>query len=255
MESERFRNQEDPFFSRPKPLALAFWAVFGAVAIFASTWVGPLAFYWSFERPFLRRIVAVEGGAVSRRPVLLAETRAQETWECRAVGDLCVPVPPGALESFEVEGLQAAAKCEGAEIGYSVFPPGLIRQTYLAQLEAVGGHPDPERLPGDAALLRDIFETTPGLFRFGWDARARSEYAARLTAKMRLVRDWPTVRFEIYEQPESETAAALVEYATGEVTAIAVVRGGTLVVGISGDVPDSWKSSPARWIPSEAAAR
>lgn len=248
-------DPEDPFFARPKLGAIALWLALGAALIAASTWVGPVSFYWCFERPFLRRTVAIEGGAICRRPVAVAEGRRAEAWECRKVGDLCVPVPPGDLESFEVRGLEARAKFEKAEVTYSVFPPGFVRELYAAELEAVGGRRGDRELPEEGALFRSIVETTPGLFRFGWSSAERSEYAARLTAKMRLLRDWPTKRLDAYERAEPRAVAILAEYASGETTVIALVPGGTLFANVSGEAPASWKASPALWIPGEAAGR
>lgn len=253
MNPELRETPEDPFFARPKLGAIVLWAAIGAVVIAGSTWVGPVSFYWCFERPFLRRTVAIEGGAIWRRPVAVAESRRAEVWECRQVGDLSVPVPPGDLESFEVRGLEARAKFDKAEVTYSAFPPGFVRELYASQLEAVGGRRGDVALPEEGALLKSIVETTPGLFRFGWGPQERAEYAARLTSKMRLLRDWPTKRLDVYERAEPRAVAILAEYASGETTVIALVPGGILFANVSGEAPASWKASPVPWIPGEAA--
>lgn len=244
------------FLGRPKPLAVALWIALGVVLVYSSTWVGPVTFYLSFQR-FLEGESAAGGRRIVwALPVAAADSAPlpKAAVEYRQLGDLLVPLPSGAPTASERKDSHATVTYPEGRVRYDFFPERFVRDLYAEQLEAIGGKPgDAPETADEVKLLKAIMGTDPGAYRFGWGAAERSEYAARVLSKMRLLRDLPLRRLELSERAEPRAVVVLAEYESGEATVLAVTRRGSVVVQLSETAPEAWKASPALWFPKERA--
>ncbi len=249
MPSEDSGNAPASFHARPKPLALALWVALGAVLLWLSQWAGPVGFWWFFERPFLRHAVAVERGVVCTTPVVVLESRP-DAWTVRELGGLGARQPPGTVLGVERNGNDTTVRLEEGTILYSPLPEGFFREVYRSEREAVGGRSGAPK--DEVALVRSILETVPGAYRLSWTPEARCDYAARLTSKMRILRDRPVRRLEVCVRAEPHALAVLAEYISGQATIISVTERGSVVAQLSEKVPPAWLETPEHWIPGEA---
>lgn len=242
-------NAPRPFCSRPKPLALALWVGLGALVFWLSQWAGPVGFWWFFERPFLKHAVAVERGVVCTAPVAVPGSHPCD-WTLRQMGGLGARQPPGKVLGVERNGADTTVRLEEGTILYSPLPEGFFRGVYLSQLSAVGGKEGATM--DEVSLVRSVIDTIPGAYRLGWTPEERCDYAARLTSKMRILRDRPVRRLEVCERAEPRALVVLAEYVSGQATVICVTQRGGVVAQMSEKVPAEWLERPSLWLPGEA---
>jgi hypothetical protein len=107
----------------------------------------------------------------------------------------------------------------------------------------------------DIDLCRQIVQTTPREYRFGWGSKDRRTYAARLLAKFSLWRDLPVRRLEISERAKPSAISILAEYQEGLTTVLVVTEQGSVVIVLPEDAPAEWKVSPSLWLPKDAEER
>lgn len=229
-----------------RPFILAAWILLGAVLIYLSTWVGPVAFYFYFQKKI--EDGKISDGVVWSSPQAVAMA-ATSGWSHRDHEGLRVPLPPGDLESFEAEGKLLIAKFAEGQVSYQRFPSGFISELYRSELERIGGELGPP--VSDSALLRDIVTETPETYRFDWPAPERTRYAARVLCKMLLWVDRPVRRLAMTETRAPDRACVLAEYEDGSAKVLAVAGGGSLVVLLPKDAPAAWKESPGNWFPGK----
>lgn len=241
------------FLGRPKPWALVLWTAVAAVVIYSSTWVGPVSFYLTFQRMVAGKGAPGESGdgpLAWATPVASAAPAPAAGY--RVLGGLLVPLPPGTPSDVDWGETEATATYPEGRVRYDLLPERFVLDLYAQQIEALGRR-GRERLD-EAVLFRRILETVPAEFRFGWDDETRTEYAARMLAKLRLLRDLPVRRLELAERDEPRASAALVEFASGEATVLVVAPEGGVAIQLPEKAPSSWKASAALWLPREHAA-
>jgi hypothetical protein len=225
------------------------WVVVCAVLLYFSSWIGPLAFYYRFQKPLQEGRFGVPNGIVWSWPraVALARTPA---WDYRKHGRYLLPIPPGHFTGFRDEGFFTVAVCDEGEIRYRCFPPNFIRSLFRSELEKIGG--EAMELPVDPILLAAIVRVNPNDYSFRWCAEERSLYTARILTKMRLFDDRPVRRMELAERPEPPGLSVLVDYEDATTKILTASADSTIIILLGPDTPGAWKASPAPWLPPES---
>ncbi|MBN1442294.1 MAG: hypothetical protein JXA90_06270, partial [Planctomycetes bacterium] len=190
-------------------------AVAGGAGIYLATWIGPLSFYFSFQKKVL-----ADGARDVNRPVVWhipREVAYRETrgWSyARAEDGSGFPVPPcgqgDAAPRVESDGGLHLVHLEEATLRCQRFPRGFLVYLFLKELEHLGGRDD--RRLSDSLILHELLGEVPGRYEFTWSARDRSTYAARILSKMLLFESRPATRLEASTRLDPLRTAVLVEF-------------------------------------------
>ncbi len=231
------------FTGRPSRRALILLAAGGGLCIWAAFWIGPLAFYYTFQKRFDDESLYVRGGIVGAYPAPAAAA-AESTCDWVVKDGTSIPVPAGArCEIHRKDDVFVAVLPEGS-IAYRRMPADFVRSLYLEELRETGAAP--RGSVDERGILKDIIRTTPAQFRMRWPLAERSAYAARLLAKLRLWEDRPVGRVSEHEAPDG--AAVLVVYADGSAKAIVLRNDAALVISLPPESPAEWKISARQWL-------
>ncbi len=228
-----------------KPM-LAVWVLVGATVVYFSSWIGPVAFYYRFQKPLQAGTYSCHDGVIWSWPRAVA-TAASPGWDYQEHEGGILPIPPARFKGFKQKDWFVVGVCDEGEILYRRFPPAFLRELFCSELEKVDGVCS--ELPDEVTLLADIVRVNPDSYSFGWSLEERAIYAAQLLSKMRLWDDRPVHRMEIAERSEPPGTSVLVEYADGTAKIVATTTTGTLVIMLPIEAPPSWKASPAFWLP------
>ncbi len=235
------------FTGRPSRRALILLAAGGGLCIWAASWIGPLAFYYTFQKRFDDESLYVRGGIVGAYPAAAA-AEAESACDCVVKDGTPIPVPAGArCEILRKDDMFVAMLPEGS-IAYQRMPADFVRELYLEELGQTGAAPDAG--VDERGILKDIIRTTPAQFRMRWPLAARNAYAARILAKLRLWEDKPVRRVSEHEGPDG--AAVLVEYADGSAKAITLAKNAALIICLPPGSPAEWKSSARQWLSGDS---
>ena len=218
----------------------------GTILVYASSFLGSLLFYWSFQQV----ILAQDEDAGSRSMIWGTPTTTSEcgtsTWKLRSGGDLTFRVPPGASGEVEKVGSVRRVEIDGVELMVRSFPRGFIGFLLRKEMSAVGR--DTGDLDSDVEILDEVIRETPDSFDLGWSAEERQCYAARLLVKMLLFEAIPMKRSHLVTRRSPPGRAYLIEYETGESRVLTVDQSGSLLVRFGPEAPGSWCSEPGSWL-------
>lgn len=223
---------------------LAVYVVVGTLAVYLSTWVGPVAFYWSFQRQFAH---AQERTALRRVPAAVASAPVAG-WEYREVGGVELPFPPGQSAHWKNTGEYVQVVSEEGRMDYHRRSADFVRSLFRSEVEAVGGDAVP--LPDAVSLLREIATVSPASYRFTASTGERGRYAALLLSKLRLWDDRPLRRFQLFERETPHGISVLAEFDDGSAKVLVVSSQATLIIVLDRGTPPAWKASPAPWLPT-----
>jgi hypothetical protein len=216
----------------------------GALAIYAASWIGPLAFYHAFQKRFNDGRLGIAGGVLRTLPVADAAETAPPS-RCVVRDGTRFPIPEGTLREFRNSGEVFVAVLAEGNVQYQRLPADFLRTLYDDELTHTGG--TPERSTDEIAVLDDIARATPDAFRFNWPAQTRNAYTARILTKLLLWEDQPVRAIRAHN--ELHGRSVLVEYADGGAKCVTVTAQATLVIRMEPDAPTAWKTSARQWIP------
>lgn len=229
----------------PSAGKIAFWLAAGALLIYLATWLGPVSFYFYFQTQFPGPEELGRESIFWRQPRLVPAVPAPG-WRVHDEPGARFPLPPGAPEEIVQQGNVFVVRFPEGTFRVQMLPSGMVASLLLDELRTLGTRG--ETRPSEVAALHDVLHETPRHFRFSWNERQRTRYAARLLVKMLLWEDRPLRRFELAELEEQGVAGALVEYKSGEVKVISTGPEGTVIVLLGTELPATWKASPALWM-------
>lgn len=219
----------------------------GTIAVYLATWVGPLSFYWCFQKPLLAQEQGPEHSILWYEPTLVAavDAIALEGWS-RQERDGCeFPVPPGKLIDLRWANSTAQIKLEEGEVAVHCGDQNFLTSVFEEHLQSLG-----VLRAGDAASGPVVLEEIIGASLQDYDEcdreHQRQRYAARLISKIALWDLRPVKRVELARSDNSR--AVLVEYAAGDVKVIIATDRRTIVVDIPPAAPAAWKASAASWM-------
>lgn len=214
-------------------------------------WVGPLYFYYTFQRPLEKRPPNVP---LQMKPEPVDPVFPTD-WKYMSAGGVSLPVPSGELLRFEENRDGACAYLKEGVVTYKLLPRGFFGKVYLEERKALGlwvGLKPPE-----VDLVERIASTAPRDFRFSWSGARRLVYAAFILSKMRIWPDKPAVRFELCRKKSHRIGtfplqvSILAEYRDGSATILVASAAASVVVTVSSGVPSDWRTSPAAWFLGE----
>ena len=233
-----------PSGAKTSPARILLYLGLGAVAIYLSIWVGPVAFHLHFQGLMVAAREEVPGLAIWTRAEEVPAVRAAG-WTFRKEDPVVIPVPPGAPKFSREDGTVVAAFEEGT-ITYRHFPAGFLVSLVQKEAEVVGATVG--ETASDASVLRELLAETCENYEFGWPRARRSLYAARILSKMLL---WEEKTLRQFQFASGEGAlSVLAEYDSGAAAIVVAGDDGVLVVRVPEDGPASWKTSAADWLPS-----
>jgi hypothetical protein len=233
-------------YGTTSPKRVAVIVVLGAAAIWGSTWIGPAAFYFEFQK-----VILAQGEDPAGRSVLWCvpeEVPAEppSAWPLREVEGLKFRGPPGEPTKTERDGELRIVEFDRGKLMVQPFPPGLVRGLYSNELRTLGQ--DPPEIVAEGELFREVITEVPDRYEFAAPAAQRWRYAARLLTKMLLWEMKEVERARFCLHTSRDAAALLVEYACGEAKVFVSDPEGALVVLLEKGTPAEWRSSPALWL-------
>jgi hypothetical protein len=244
LENDTNRPAERARFS---PLTWTLVAALGGVGIYLATWIGPISFYFSFQRPLLAE------AAGEKAPPLVFHVPRDVAPEKVAgwsyFGDdkgFGFPLPPGQLTSVNKVGEMYAVRLKEGSYEVQKFDPGFLVFLYHQELTVIGGRT--QRGWTDETILTAVMREQPRRYELGWSARERAQYAAKLLCKMLVFENEAAVRVERASREDPAATAVLVEYEDGKAKIVRVDEQGVAVILLPPEAPDSWKISAAAWI-------
>lgn len=215
--------------------------------IYLATWVGPVAFYWSFQRKVLAGDDGTSRGRLIWHLPREVPPALASDWTWHHDGASGFPLPAGSLTKVEREGEVVVVSHDDGLFRVQRFPPGFIRFLFEQELRQVGAAAEGLVL-SDVAVLHEVLGEVPGRYEFTWSAGERHLYAARLLSKLLLFENRPVRRVEISTRAEPLISAALVEYSDGRAKVVRAGPSGVLVVLIPETAPSAWTASAGLWL-------
>jgi len=246
-ESMATNESSDTGTSKPWARWTAF-ALAGGLALWLSTWVGSVTFYWGFQR-----VLLAQGEDPGSRAMLWSTANEvssceHSSWPLHADGDVRFRLPPG--EPLRVEALGSSRRVEVGEREFLVqsFPPGFIGTLFRKEMQLFGHALEARTLPGDVDLLAEIVERTPDDFEFGWGRDERDRYASHVLVKMLLFEPLEVSSTRLVRRASPAACACITRYRSGDCRVLTVDSQGSLVIAFGADAPAEWRENPGLWL-------